>query len=140
MKIRKHSRILAFALALVMVLPLVGVPVIAADTGSTGGAHVEWNENFDDATTAAPVLAVGSNASSAKIEQGALRVDFAAASTGKCYLMTDRNHAYEITAARYNDDSLVSGKVVIGGVTYTVSGPITRTRRLCSSSVLAVRT
>ena len=26
MKIRKHSRILAFALALVMVLPLVGVP------------------------------------------------------------------------------------------------------------------
>ncbi|MBQ8415654.1 MAG: hypothetical protein IJX13_01945, partial [Clostridia bacterium] len=50
MKMRKSSRIISFALALVMILPLISVPAFADDAVAQSTATTLLDENFNDKT------------------------------------------------------------------------------------------
>ncbi len=112
MKIRNHSRIVAFALALVMILPLISIPTFAEETVATPA----YRENFDGQT----LSAVAGKPASAKITSAAadvathgdvIQVDVKGMNTAAYYLWMGSNNKWPIT-----------GEVVDGQISGTANG------------------
>ncbi len=121
MRIRKHSRIVALALALVMILPLISIPTFAEDAVETPA--YSFSENFDAAQDVYDALNKKPTLSS--LENGALRVEYAAYSDDKYWAKTGQDDSTEITDVTVNEqDNTLTGKVTIGGVVYDIEGPI----------------
>lgn len=117
MKIRNHSRIIAFALALVMILPLISIPAFAEEAPA---ADIEWSENFNAATV--PSDALAGYPAGLEIVDGALSLEIKGVGEGYKLAQNQGNH-YAITEVTVNGDTL-TGKVTYNGAVYTVSGPI----------------
>ena len=121
MRIRKHSRITALVLALVMILPLISIPTFAEDTAPA--PTLNWSQNFDN--VAALSDAFSARGTETELKDGAAVLHFAGAETNKYYVSVAKaQSATEVTNPVVADGTMTSGTVVIDSVTYNLSGVV----------------
>lgn len=119
MRIRKHSRITALVLALVMILPLISIPTFAEGEAV---APINWSQNFDNVTKVGDAFARYSSWTT--IEDGAFRSDYVAGSDNNFYVTTTSTSKPKsvISNPVWNGNTLTGGTATIDGVTYNVTG------------------
>ncbi|MBQ9774024.1 MAG: hypothetical protein IJW30_05110 [Clostridia bacterium] len=132
MKIRKSSRITAIVLALMMIVPLISIPTMAADKSTSIDTNTDvstpvYSEDFNEGTTSDLlsqypyasdiVYGVGdSDSMSLKVEQKATW------KTELAVLYTDRTGAMEVTAVEYADGRAWTGIANYDGSEVVVTG------------------
>ncbi len=128
MKTRKHTKIIALCMALLMILPVISLPAVAADSSSPtvlwAGDDFEgtspWGNIRSKPTSSTLVTEANGNKAirfEAKgVQGGTYNADYY---IGNKDLSASKTKFYEVTDITENADGTVSGTVVINSTTYT---------------------
>lgn len=112
MDIRRHNRITALLLALVMLLPLISIPAFAEE--AEAGAELLWKESFDgktlgDVATAYPATSqIKAADKDADAHGDVLQIDVKGVGATEYYLWQDQNHSWPLTNVTVAD-GIVTG-------------------------------